>query len=92
MESTNVDKPSMSDKRMNSASLGYEHWIMAWDAYGHTLSQIGTCVSNVSQEFDCSPLDNQTGNVGLFQISHPFRLSKGSFLSKRVQMVDLQGS
>ena len=74
----------MSDRRMNSASLGYEYWVVGGSAYGHTLSQIGTCLPDVSQEFDCSPLDNQIGNVGLFQILHPFRLGEGSFLSESV--------
>ena len=60
-----MDKPSTSDKRMNSGSLDYE-LVVAGDAYDHTLSQIGTCLPDVSQEFDCSPLHNQIGNVGLF--------------------------
>ena len=58
-----MDKPSTLDKRMNSISLGYE-LVVAGGAYGRTLSQIGTSLPDVSPEFDCSPLDNQIGNVG----------------------------
>jgi hypothetical protein len=63
-----VDKPSTSDKRMNSASLGYRQ--VAGSVYGYTLSQIGTCLPDISQEFDCSPSNNQQmGNLGLSDLT-----------------------